>query len=296
MSKPLLGLWVGAFLGVLDGLSAWLSPEARPMMLAIVVGSTVKGVVTGLLAGLIARWKHSVALGVGAGVAIGFVLSSAAALGQGSSHYWEIVLPGMLVGALVGIVTQRYPQLATEARPASTVMSILLAFALPGALVANVQPSTPADSLLSVSRLVGKWTGTSEGQPGKGKVEREYERVLGARFIQVRNRSIYLPQEKNPKGETHEDLGFLSFDSSRKRIVFRQFHSEGFVNQYVLESNSTPDCWVFTTETIENIPSGFRARETYILTGSDQFEEIFEIAEPGKEFEVYSRSRLSRAR
>ena len=62
------------FPGVLDGLSAWLSPEARPMMLAIVVGSTVKGVVTGLLAGLVARWRHSVPLGVGAGVAIGFVL------------------------------------------------------------------------------------------------------------------------------------------------------------------------------------------------------------------------------
>jgi len=120
--------------------------------------------------------------------------------------------------------------------------------------------------------------------------------VLGARFIQVRNRSIYLPQEKNPKGETHEDVGFLSFDSSRKRIVFRQFHSEGFVNQYVLESNSTPDRLIFTTEAIENIPSGFRARETYVLTESDQFEEVFVIAEPGKEFEIYSRSRLTRAR
>jgi hypothetical protein len=295
MTKPLLGLWVGAFLGVLDGLSAWLSPEARPMMLAIIVGSTVKGIVTGLLAGLIARWKHSVAIGVGAGVAIGFVLSSAAAIGQGN-HYWEIVLPGMLVGALVGFVTQRYPQLGRGPRPAGTAMSLLLALALPGALVANVQPSTPTDSLAPVARLVGKWTGTSEGQPGQGKVEREYERVLGTRFIQVRNRSIYRPQEKNPKGETHEDIGFLSFDSSRKRIVFRQFHSEGFVNQYVLESNSTPDRLIFTTETIENIPPGFRARETYALTGPDQFEEVFEIAEPGKEFEVYSRSRLTRTR
>jgi hypothetical protein len=295
MSKPLLGLWVGAFLGLLDGLSAWFSPEARPMMLAIVVGSTVKGVVTGLLAGLIARWRHSVAVGVGAGVAIGFVLSSLTAIGQGG-HYWEIVLPGMLVGALVGFVTQRYPKFGAGARPASTGMSLVLALALPGALVANVQPSTPTDSLAPVARLIGKWTGTSEGQPGTGKVEREYERVFGTRFIQVRNRSIYVPQEKNPKGETHEDVGFLSFDSRRKRVVFRQFHSEGFVNQYVMESTSTPDRLVFTTEAIENIPPGFRARETYILTGSDQLEEVFELAEPGKEFEVYSRSRLTRAR
>ena len=100
MNKPILGMVVGAVLGALDGLSAWFSPEARPMMMAIVIGSTVKGIVTGLLAGLIARWRHSTALGVAAGLVIGFVLSSLAALGQ-PDHYLEIVLPGMIVGALV---------------------------------------------------------------------------------------------------------------------------------------------------------------------------------------------------
>ena len=52
----------------------------------------------------------------------------------------------------------------------------------------------------------------------------------------------------------------------------------------------------FTSESIENIPAGFRARQTYVFSGSDQFEEIFEIAEPGKDFEVYSRSRLTRVK
>jgi hypothetical protein len=53
---------------------------------------------------------------------------------------------------------------------------------------------------------------------------------------------------------------------------------------------------VFITEAIENIPQGFRARETYIFSAADQLEEIFEIAEAGKDFEIYSRSRLMRAR
>lgn len=35
---------------------------------------------------------------------------------------------------------------------------------------------------------------------------------------------------------------------------------------------------------------------TYVFAGADQFEEIFEIAEPGKDFEVYSRTRLTRVR
>ncbi len=78
--------------------------------------------------------------------------------------------------------------------------------------------------------------------------------------------------------------------------MFRQFHVEGFVNQYALEPSSTVDRVVFMSESIENIPTGFRARETYVFSGSDQFEEIFEIAEPGKDFEVYSRSRLTRVK
>lgn len=108
MTKPVLGALVGAVLGLLDGLSAWFSPDARPIFLTIVIGSTLKGVVTGLLAGLIGRWKQSTLLGVVAGLFIGLALSSLAALGQ-PGHYIEIALPGMVVGGLVGFVTQRYP-------------------------------------------------------------------------------------------------------------------------------------------------------------------------------------------
>jgi len=150
--------------------------------------------------------------------------------------------------------------------------------------------------LAPVARLVGTWIGTSEGQPGKGQVERHYERVLGSRFIQVRNRSTYPPQEKNPKGETHEDDGFFSFDRSRKRLVFRQFHSEGFVNTYAQETDAKPGTVAMISEAIENIPVGYRARVTYVFHGPDEIEEVFELAEPGKSFEIYSRTRLKRVR
>ena len=64
-------------------------------------------------------------------------------------------------------------------------------------------------------------------------MQREYTRILNSRFIRVQNKSVYPPQEKNPKGETHEDFGVFSFDKSRKVAVLRQFHVEGFVNQYI---------------------------------------------------------------
>jgi hypothetical protein len=53
---------------------------------------------------------------------------------------------------------------------------------------------------------------------------------------------------------------------------------------------------VFTSEQIENIPVGFRARETYVVIGPDAFEEIFELAEPGKAFETYSHARFTRSK
>ena len=107
MTRPLLGVVAGGILGVIDGLSAWFYPEARPMMVPIIVGSTLKGLLTGLFAGLVAKWKQSLILGVVAGAAVGFVLSSIVAVGQ-PANYWEIVMPGMLVGVVAGIICQRW--------------------------------------------------------------------------------------------------------------------------------------------------------------------------------------------
>jgi hypothetical protein len=109
----------------------------------------------------------------------------------------------------------------------------------------------------------------------------------------VRNRSIYPPQQRNPDGEAHDDLGLYGFDKARERIVFRQFHVEGFVNQYTAVID-TPEAIVFESEMIENIPPGWRARETYRFPTIDTLEEVFELAEPGMEFTRYSSCRLTR--
>jgi hypothetical protein len=292
MTRTTIGMAVGGGLGLLDGLSAWMYPEARTMMLPIVVGSTLKGVVTGLISGFVASRRQSLALGITVGLVVGFGLSALAARGQ-ASHYWEIVLPGMLVGAITGFVTQRYPRVLQAGE--SRVLSLLLVLSVLPVLVSASHQSPPADALSVLDFLIGRWEGTSEGQPGKGTVERQYARALRNTFIEGRNRSVYPPQEKNPKGETHEDFGMFSFDKARKRIVFRQFHVEGFVTHYVQQESVTPGVLVFETEAIENIPSGWRARETYRLLPSGELEEVFELAEAGKSFEIYSRTRLRRS-
>jgi hypothetical protein len=81
-----------------------------------------------------------------------------------------------------------------------------------------------------------------------------------------------------------------SAQQAPNRLVLRQFHGEGFVNQYVQDEGSTPARVVFTSEAIENIASGCRARETYVVHGPDDIEELFELAPPGKPFDTYSRA------
>jgi hypothetical protein len=143
--------------------------------------------------------------------------------------------------------------------------------------------------------MVGEWTGESEGQPGKGTVKRTYRFVLGDKFLHERNVSTYPPQPKNEKGEVHEHWSFFSHDRARKTLVLRQLHQEGFVNQYVMAAGSPSGTVVFETEAIENIPNGWKARETYQVVSPDEFVETFELAQGGGAYEVYSKAHFKRA-
>lgn len=50
----------------------------------------------------------------------------------------------------------------------------------------------------------------------------------------------------------------------------------------------------FITESIENIPNGWRAKETYKILNQNEFTETFELAAPGKVFEIYSENKFKR--
>src|SRR5437764_9060228 len=112
MNKPVFGLLLGGFLGILDGLSAWFTPEVRNQMLGIVIGSTIKGVIAGLAVGFFARKVHSVALGTVFGLAVGALLAFGVCQMQGGKYYLEIMLPGSILGLIVGLATQKYPRSA----------------------------------------------------------------------------------------------------------------------------------------------------------------------------------------
>lgn len=120
MNKVLLGLLLGGFLGIFDGLSALVSaPETAPDIVGIVVGSTIKGLLTGVLIGWFSRKVDSLPLGILAGLGIGLAFAWLVAYLQaqaGQNYYWQIMLPGGILGMIVGYATQRYG--GPAARPA----------------------------------------------------------------------------------------------------------------------------------------------------------------------------------
>jgi len=110
MNKIFVGLLFGLVLGAVDGSTAWLYPEARPMIASIMVGSSIKGMLVGILSGWFARKVNSITWGIVMGAGIGLVLAFLVASTNtvnGRHPYLEIMMPGFIVGAIVGFVTQR---------------------------------------------------------------------------------------------------------------------------------------------------------------------------------------------
>jgi len=160
---------------------------------------------------------------------------------------------------------------------------------------ASPAPSPSPDAWSPVRFMVGEWDGESEGEPGKGTVKRSYQFVLGGKFLHERNVSTYPPQPRNPKGEVHEHWSFIGHDKARRTLVFRQFHQEGFVNQFVMGPVKPGGPIVFDSEALENTPSGWKARETCEVISPDEFVETFELAMGDKPCQVYSKARFKRA-
>jgi hypothetical protein len=107
MKKPVFAMLLGGFLGIFDGLSALISaPQEAPNIVGIVIGSTFKGVIAGAIIGLVAQRTQSLGVLVTVGVAVGALLAYLITIG--GPYLWEIVLPGSIVGLIVGFATAKY--------------------------------------------------------------------------------------------------------------------------------------------------------------------------------------------
>ncbi|WP_339609691.1 hypothetical protein [uncultured Planktosalinus sp.] len=80
--------------------------------------------------------------------------------------------------------------------------------------------------------LIGDWQGVETGVAGEGIGFRSYKYELGKNYLFVKNQSTFPKSAKKPMGEVHRDIGIFSYNKTTSKIVFRQFHVEGFTNIY----------------------------------------------------------------
>jgi hypothetical protein len=284
MNKILVGLLLGAALGAVDGATAWFTPAVRAGIVGIVIGSTLKGMIAGIAAGWFARKVQSVAWGIAFGLLVGALLAYGIAAMQ-HGYYFEIMLPGSIVGAIVGWATQRYGR-PIRGNAAATIAAIFLVSITLNARAA--EPMKAADAFAHLKSLAGTWNGhlmTADGPP----TIVTYRLTAGGSAV----------METLFGGSEHEMLTMYTLNGND--VVATHFCSAG--NQPVMKldkTQSTPDRLVFSFDSVggdhskdhPHVHNGF-----IHITSADQVEASWSMQTPdGGPFDHSPKFFLTRAK
>lgn len=235
MNKILIGVIVGGVLGIIDGATAWFTPEVRSQMLTIIIGSTFKGVLAGVAAGWYARRVQSVPKGIAFGFVVGLILAFAVAAMNKPHYWWEIMVPGSILGGVIGWATQRY------GRPGSARRSVAAAMMFVAALIgmnaeahdhADAKP-TPNAAFEKLKSLAGTWSANMIERDGELTTV-EYRVTAGGSVV----------METMFAGQPHEMINMYRLDGD---TLIATHYCSG-QNQPVLKLNaakSTADRLVF---------------------------------------------------
>lgn len=251
MNKILVGLIVGAVLGMIDGATAWFAPEVRSQMLGIIIGSTMKGIIAGIAAGWYARRVQSVPKGIVFGFVVGLLLAFAVAAMPGNHYWWQIMVPGSILGGVVGWATQRYGRPASARGAAATAM--VLVFALTGVSASyahdhdHAKPTSNA-AFEKLKGLTGTWNAnlmTPDGDTTTveyrvtaggsvvmetmfvGKPEEMINMYTVDRRLAHRHALLFRPEPADPEAECRE----VERRSTRIRFRERDRQEHGVLHQ-----------------------------------------------------------------
>jgi hypothetical protein len=243
MNKILVGVIVGAVLGVIDGATAWFTPEVRTQMLGIIIGSTGKGIIAGVAAGWYARRVQSVPKGIAFGFVVGLILAFAVAAmpsETGDHYWWQIMVPGSILGGVIGWATQRYGRPSANRSAVSAMAMIAISLLGLNAYAHDhegAKPNTTA-AFEKIKALAGKHEAAVMSPDGQ-KSSVEYR-------VSANGSAVF---ETMFGGEPHEMITVYTVDG--KSVLATHYCSGG--NQPVMRLNaekSTENELVFEFERI----------------------------------------------
>jgi hypothetical protein len=280
MNKILVGLLVGAGLGAIDGATAWFTPQVRPEILSIIFFSTIKGIIAGIAAGWFARKVQSVPKGIAFGFVVGLILAFLVAMNPdpktGEHYWWQIMLPGSVLGGVIGWATQRYGRPAGGRTAAASMATFaVLLFSV------NAYASQPAQAAFDkLKTLAGTWNATML-KAGGDKTTVVY-RVTG-------NGSVI--EETMFAGTDHEMINMYTVDGDQ--LLARHYCSSG--NQPLLrynaqKSNGNQLVFDFVSKTGNDKP-GYINGVTIRLTDDGRVVESWSSATEDPKLDLYLNSR-----
>ncbi len=132
--------------------------------------------------------------------------------------------------------------------------------------------------------LSGSWKSNPDACIGIGEANKVNKVVLDSNFFLMETKATFDVEENN----RHEDKKFISYNKLTDKLILREFHSEGFVNEYEVDSMSTDLKYiVFLSRALENMPDGWKARMTIQIIDDGNYREQFDMARPGEPFRQY---------
>lgn len=145
-----------------------------------------------------------------------------------------------------------------------------------------------ADDWGPVQFLVGKWTGEGSGQPGNGAGAFSLLPDLQGKIL-VRKSFAEYPATDGRPATRHDDLMIVYRQSGSGELRAAYYDSEGHVIAYAVQAVEGGVAFVSGGPRDQ-----VRYRLTYVAAGKDRARLKFEIAPPGKDFNVYIEAGIRR--
>lgn len=151
-----------------------------------------------------------------------------------------------------------------------------------------------AERFPELAWLAGEWQGFGRFPERTTYVHKVYSFDLAGMFFVERTLDVFPPPEPSTDFEMHQDLTLFYRDAASGEIRARGFFVEGFVTASAVEVRDGGAVLVIESREVDNAPPSLRSRITFTRQAPDRFSGLFELAFPGRDYQVMERLEMKR--